>query len=258
MRNDNKEDLTNKSSAINKSSITHRNRDVIANCLGMESSRVLRRDKKNNSHSISNLELKREINIITHRGSHSNKINEEKNYVKPKNHSKKKIEENEGNKSTRNNSKKQENNNNCFIIFNKSNIKNLKKEIQRYDSKNATIETEPLNGSYIDERKKYLIRPNTENKEIQSNHFKTYKNINSTYNTKEDFNSSPFAKGNKNDFSQADISSKNRFLLSSPERNESIQGFEDRKLNKNIINLAESKTKLEKGIIILFNHQMIS
>jgi len=259
VRTENKENNTNGFNTVNKSAITHRNRDVIANCLGMETAKILRREKRSNSNSIINLELKKEIDPNTNIAISRNKINEKNiNLINEKNLSKRKIEENDGSKSTRNNSKMPENNNNCFIIFNKSNIKKLKKEIHRYDSKNVTIETEPLNSSNIDERKKYLIRPNTE---IKSNSFKNYRNKNSDYISNEFFNSSPLAEGNKNDFSQADVSSKNRFLLSSPERNEKIDGLEERKISNFITNLAESKTKVEKGFLIylyiLFNYQMI-
>jgi len=252
-RNEKRDNTTNNSNLINKSSITYRNRDVIANCLGIESSRLIRRNKKNNSNSIPRIEFDGENNKTTNRIVVRNKIIEGNNNLKDKNNSKKKFEEIEAEKSTRNNSKKHEIINNCFVIFNKSNIKNLKKEIQRYDSKNVTIETESLYASDIDERKKSLLKSNSRKKERQSNNINFYRKKDFNYYSNEDFNSNPSKKENKNDFSLAEKSSKNRFLLSSPERNEIIDELEEidsnnRKLPKYIINLAESKTNLEKSI----------
>jgi hypothetical protein len=252
-RNENIHNTTNNSNLINKSSITYRNRDVIANCLGIESSRVIRRNKKNKSNSIPGKEFDRENNKTTNRIIVKNKIIEGNNNLKDKNNSMKKFEEIEAEKSTGNNSKKPEIKNNCFVIFNKSNINNLKKEIQRYDSKNVTIETESLNASNIDETKKSLLKPNSTIKETQTNNIKFYRKMDFNYYSNEDFNSNPSKKENKNDFSHEEKSSRNRFLLFSPERNEIIDELEEidsnnRNLPKYIINLAESKTNLEKSI----------
>lgn len=221
---------------------------MIANCLGIESAKILRRDKKNNCKSVSNLEFKTEIENSTKRGINEDRSHEDNKHLKDKNNTRRKFEGNIGSKSaSKNSNNNRENINNCFIIFNKSNIKNLKKEINRYDSKNVTIETEPLNSYVMDERKKYLINPITENKQTQGN-VKTYKNKNSNNYSIEDSSSDRFSKANNNDFSCVENSSKSRFLLSSPQRNEKIDELEDRKPNKCIVNLAESKTNLEKGI----------
>lgn len=164
-------------------------------------------------------------------------------------------------KLTINNSKTPENNNgnNCFIIFNKSNIKNLKKEIQRYDSKNVTIENETLNISNIEERNKYLAK-NSEEKYINNN---THNNLKShRYTIDNDYNndflsSSPHAKTNNNYSNKKNNFSNNRVMISSPRNIRKIDETKEseihinNKLSKFISNLGESKTNLEKGNICI-------
>lgn len=183
----------------------------------------------------------------------------QENYRTTREFKKGKNHENSLSKLTINNSRTPENNNsnnNCFIIFSKSNIKNLKKEIQRYDSKNVTIENETLNVSNIEERKKYLCK-NSEERYINNN---THFNLKShRYTIDNDFNndclsSSPYAKTNNNNNSNIKNDfSKNKVMISSPRNIRKIDETKDsdiyinKKLSKFISNLGESKTNLEKG-----------
>lgn len=250
-KNESKENITNGPNFINnKSSITQRNRNVIADCLGLESSKKLRKDKKINSYSTHCLHNKTEINKTINRETQRNNLNDVDFYLKDKLNQNKYFNENERGKSM-GSIRQKSNENKCFIIFNKSNIKNLKKEMRRYDSKNGTIETESLNSSIIDDRRKYIVKHNKEIKEKNKFTYKEHQNFSLNY----DINPTAFENGDKNDFGNTEINSKNRYLLSSPLRDEKIKELEESDVKnkysyKYVINLAESKTKIEKGNFI--------
>ena len=224
------------------------NRDVIANCLGIQPSKLNRKERVEKLNSIS----------FSHINNNKNKINSNKSSEKLKN----KIDISTGkdfeigiaNKSTRNFSKPSENINNCFVIFNKSNIKNLKKEIQRYDSKQNTIDKDLINNSFEENNEKNFT--NDKNLFIQHNNIipSSHRNIIKASNN--DILKSPvrnqITRNNNFETSRMNnlnnMSPKNNDNFSMSENNEQV----NKKISKYIISLGDSKSKIEKGEYYIF------
>lgn len=220
------------------------NRDVIANCLGIQPSKLNRKERveKLNSVSFSNINK-----------NNSNKSSEKLNN-KIDISTRKDFEIGIANKSTRNFSKPSENINNCFVIFNKSNIKNLKKEIQRYDSKQNTIDKDLVNNSFEENNDKNFT--NNKNLFIQQFNIIPSSHRNIIKGSNDDILRSPVKNKiiNNNNFETSrmnnlnNMSPKNNDNFSMSENNEQV----NKKISKYIISLGDSKSKIEKGKNFIF------
>lgn len=269
IKNDNKNYKNRNPSKINPV----KNFDVIANCLGLESSRIRRKERKDklNSNSISNIikksytpihdpEKKNNENISNN--INITRINSNKFINNSNTFSKISLGHNTMSKSTKH-SKEDRNESPCFIIFNKSNINNLKKNINKIDSKNNTIDNEILNNEKkelednYNQPRKYIYNSNEAEKKKNLNNINSHRHVLKNQQHSFPENNEINFDVEKNDI---DVVLKKRYLLGSPDEKENInipneenELVAGKNLSKYLISLADSKTAIEKGILFIID-----